>query len=668
MSDLSGQLIDGRYQLQHLIAAGGMASIYAAFDTRLDRKVAVKIMHPHLANDEDFVHRFIREAKATASLSHPNIVAIQDQGWNEGGTPAVFLVMEFIEGFTLRELLHERGALPPEVAIQYLSPVVSALVAAHKQGIIHRDLKPENILIAKDGRVKIADFGLARGASLGSTMTVESSVVLGSVSYLAPEQVQRGVSDARSDVYSLGIMFFEMIVGQRPFDGESPIAIAYKHVNERVPAPSELKPGLPKLLDDIVLKATEPNPDKRYKDAAAMELDIQKLEHVLDPSRRQLTLELDVSPLFAKPAKSARGEKPNKRTEVSKANAGESKPPRQGLRFGSVPVTSPITRTSSSPTPGIASDAMRETTNSTAEIRRRKLSRRVKRNRFIATIIVLGALGFGWYHFFGAGSGISVPSVAGLTQTQAENMLRPLGLNVDVTTSIASEDVPAGTIISSSPGGGGHVKKGGFVHLTISTGPAQITVPLLVGLSPADANKAIAAAGLQIGTTSQAYSDTVTVGAVIDGVPSAGTQVRKNTQINLLVSQGPAPAGAQSYVGLTSDQALNELTAAGYNVLSKYGYSETVPPGSVISQSPPANTPLPKGSNVTIVISSGSAKVQVPNVLKESAKSATANLENLGFVVKVKSEGARKSKVVIATSPKAGSKLKRGGTVTITVR
>ena len=609
MSDLSGQLIDGRYQLQHLIAAGGMASIYAAFDSRLDRKVAVKIMHPHLANDEEFVNRFIREAKATASLSHPNIVAIQDQGWNEGGTPAVFLVMEFIEGFTLRELLHEQGALAPELAVRYIAPVISALVAAHKQGIIHRDLKPENILIAHDGRVKIADFGLARGASLGSTMTVESSVVLGSVSYLAPEQVQRGVSDSRSDIYSLGIMLFEMVVGRRPFDGESPIAIAYKHVNERVPSPSSERSGLPTLLDAIVLKATEPNPDKRYKDAAAMELDIQQLQQQLDPARRQLTLELDVAPLLSKPAKSS---KRRERTE----NAT-----RPGLRFGSVPVTTPITRTSTSQT-SPESGIMRDTTNSTAEIRRRKLSRRVKRNRFIAALLVLGGLTFGWYHFLGSGSGVSIPSIVGLSQSQANAMLQPLGLHTDIAAQVVSEDVPAGTIISSLPGGGGHVRKGGTVHLTLSQGPVQVAVPLLIGLSPADANKAIASAGLQIGTSSPAFSDSVTVGAVIDGVPAAGTQVRKNTQVNLLVSQGPAPAASA----------------------------------------------LPNGSNLTTANSSDSAKVTVPDVLKLSTRVASAKLKKAGFVVKVKSKGALANKVVISLSPKAGTQFKRGGTVTITVR
>ena len=194
MSDLTGELIDGRYQLQKLVAAGGMASIYVAMDLRLDRLVAVKVMHPHLANDEDFVNRFIKEAKATAALNHPNVVSIQDQGWNEGGSPAVFIVMEYIDGNTLRDYLFERGTLSAEEVLQYIIPVVSALAAAHSQGIIHRDIKPENILISKDGRVKIADFGLARGDQLGSTQTVESSIVLGSVSYLSPEQVQRGIS------------------------------------------------------------------------------------------------------------------------------------------------------------------------------------------------------------------------------------------------------------------------------------------------------------------------------------------------------------------------------------------------------------------------------------------------------------------------------------------
>ena len=263
MSDLSGELIDGRYQLTRQVANGGMASVYEAIDTRLDRKVAVKIMHPHLAQDEAFVNRFIREAKAAAALSHPNIVAVQDQGWNQNGVPAVFIVMELIEGHTLREYLNERGRFEIKDAINYLTPILSALAAAHDLGIVHRDMKPENIWISKECRVKIADFGLARGELIGSTMTAESSVILGSVSYLSPEQVQRGVADSRSDVYAVGIVAFEMLTGEKPFLGESPIQIAYMHVNQEIPSLRSKRKEIPEALDALILKATDRDPDKR---------------------------------------------------------------------------------------------------------------------------------------------------------------------------------------------------------------------------------------------------------------------------------------------------------------------------------------------------------------------------------------------------------------------
>jgi len=284
MSDLTGELIDGRYQLLRQVANGGMASIYEAIDTRLDRKVAVKIMHPHLAQDEAFVSRFIKEAKAAAALSHPNIVAVQDQGWNQSGVPAVFLVMELIEGHTLREYLNERGRFEIKDAINYLTPILSALAAAHALGIVHRDIKPENILISKEGRIKIADFGLARGELIGSTMTAESSVILGSVSYLSPEQVQRGIADSRSDVYAAGIVAYEMLTGEKPFSADSPIQIAYMHVNEEIPRLRRKRKEIPQALDDLIASSTAKDPDERPRTAGEF---LEKLQQIHSSTRKK---------------------------------------------------------------------------------------------------------------------------------------------------------------------------------------------------------------------------------------------------------------------------------------------------------------------------------------------------------------------------------------------
>jgi serine/threonine-protein kinase len=637
VSDLTGELIDGRYQLERLIASGGMASIYVAMDTRLDRLVAVKIMHPHLANDEEFVNRFIREAKAAAALSHPNIVAIQDQGWNEGGSPAVFIVMEYIDGFTLRELLHERGSLSPDELLRYMIPVVSALAQAHQSGIVHRDIKPENILISKDGRVKLADFGLARGAQLGATMTVESSVVLGSVSYLSPEQVQRGISDQRSDIYSVGVVLFELLTGRKPYEGESPIQIAYKHVNERIPAPSTLRKDLPPSLDAIISKATSPNPDQRHKDAGVLLSELRTVQIELDPQKRQLTLELDI-PIAASKKKSRRlpGEVRIGNSIVDRVRT----------------LTEPIMR-----------DA--EPVESTAQIRRRA-SRRVIRNRFVGLILLLSiGSGAAWYELIG--SKISIPSIAGLSQSEAQSSLAPLGLNLVVIARAYSEDIPAGKVITSDPGGGGHLSKGESVKVTLSKGPERIAIPSIAGMTPDAASAALTAAGLKVGTTTQGFSSTITTGMVIDGDPVAGTPVRRNSIVNLLISKGIQQVTLSSYVGLSGDQASNELTTAGFKVISTFGYSDTVPAGSVISQKPDGAGTVPFGASISIVVSQGPQSVFIPNLYNLSQSRATLALENLQLKVKVRKIGSKKNKTVTNISPKVGTKVKRGSTVTITL-
>jgi serine/threonine-protein kinase len=635
VSDLSGEIIDSRYQLQKLIATGGMASIYEALDIRLDRSVAVKIMHPHLANDEEYVARFIREAKAAASLSHPNVVAIQDQGWNEGGVPAVFLVMELIDGFTLREYIHEKGALSVKESLRYFSPVISALVAAHKLGIVHRDIKPENILISKDGRVKVADFGLARAATSGATMTIESSTILGSVSYLSPEQVARGVSDARSDVYALGIVLFEMLTGQRPFEGDSPIQIAYKHVNERVPAPSTLKSGIPESIDQIVLKATAPNPDQRYRDASELERDIQKVERELEPAKRQLSLELDVAPIM-------NSEKKRKKL-ISTPNESE-----------------PVMREKTNSSKGNSSKEIARTKS------KKRTSKRVKRNRFIALLIV-AALFFGAWNMVGGGAKIAIPSLVGMTEKQASTTLKQLGLSADVSAQIFSEGTKPGLVLSSNPGGGGKVRANGTVHLTLSKGAERITVPDIAGTSVDNATQAIKAAGLIVGTTTHAFSETIAKDSVVNTSPEIGTPLRRSSSVNIIISDGQA-LGGKSYIGLPSDQALNEISDAGFTVNTSYAYSESVAVGMVISQTLPTSVKVGQKSVVNIVVSQGSAYAYIPQVRGRTLKEATAAIEGLGLkVAKPKIIGTRKNKVVINVSPAEKSKVKPGSLVTLTL-
>lgn len=635
MSELIGEIIDGRYQLARVVGSGGMATIYAAIDLRLDRQVAVKIMHSHLAQDEQFVSRFIREAKAAASLSHPNIVAVLDQGWNQGGTPCVFIVMELIEGATLRDYLIEQGSLSPERALSIITPVASALAAAHKLGIVHRDIKPENILVSKEGRIKIADFGLARGALLGNTMTAESSVILGSVSYLSPEQVQRGVADARSDIYSLGIVLFEILTGQKPYQGEDPVQVAIKHVNERVPAPSSLKPGLSVEIDQLVLSATDIDPDKRPKDAVVLLERIRELSEKLDPRKRQLSLELDLPPLAIK--------------EVGKRD-GAKRLRRDKDREVEIPKNQEA--------------AVKKEKSSS--IAKKALSKRVKRNRQIAALIAI-ALGIGiWYVIVGPGSKVIVPSLAGLTVKEATSELADLGLDLKVEREEFSEDIPENRVINSSPAGGGRISPDGTVEVTISKGKERYIVPTLQGLKIEIAEGLISDNNLVVGEIIEEFSSEFPKGFIMRSSPAAGERIKRDSQVTLYLSKGVEQVGVSSYQGKSGEQALNELTEAGFDVETKYVFSEDLPIGAVVSQIPSGGD-IDKGSVITLTVSKGSQFVFIPNVFSLSEAKAVDTLKDLDLKVVVKKVGNKKTKVVTNISPKVGEKVKRGSTVTITV-
>ncbi|CAB4821735.1 unannotated protein [freshwater metagenome] len=631
MADLTGEIIDGRYQLLSLIASGGMGSIYSALDTRLDRSVAVKIMHPHLAQDEEFVSRFIKEAKAAAALSHPNIVNVQDQGWNTGGVPAVFIVMELVEGATLRDYLDEQGALGVESALRYLVPILSALAAAHERGIVHRDIKPENILISKEGRVKVADFGLARGALLGNTMTGESSIILGSVSYLSPEQVQRGIADERSDVYATAIVAFEMLTGKKPFEGETPIQIAYKHVNEKVPAPSTINSKVPATLDALIQRASDKDPDKRPANAGEFLSALREIQSALDPSRKQMSLELDLPPaaLQSKVRKKGRG----------------------------------VTGKSPIPSARVEPVAPPEITART----RRKTSRRVQRNRAIALLLVIALIAGGWYLKTGPGARIVVPSLAGMKVAAATAQLKAVGLVGEVDKEVFSEEINKGLIIESRPAGGGRIKADGIVKYILSKGPERYVIPNLQGESPTAAIAILTKDPLKVGNQTELFDPKIPVGQVIGTDPKAGSSVTRDSVINILISKGQEQVVLNSYVGKIGEQALNELTDAGFNVSTKYVSSETVPLGAVISQSPDGGGSQGKGAAVALVISKGTDFTFIPNVYSLEESVAVKALKSLGLKYTVRRIGSKKIKHVTNVTPKVGTSVKRGSTVSLTV-
>ena len=636
MSERVGDLIDGRYEITSIISRGGMATVYSAMDTRLDRTVAVKIMHSHLAQDEEFVSRFIREAKAAAALSHPNLVQVYDQGWNQGGLPAVFLVMEYIPGATLRDHLFAVGLLQPKEALEIIDQVLSALIYAHRSGIIHRDIKPENIMITADGRAKLGDFGLARAVSTGNTLTADANVLMGTVAYLAPEQVQRGIADIKSDIYSLGIVLFEMLTGKKPYEGETPIQIAYRHVHDRVPAPSTLYGSITKDLDALVLRATAPDPGLRYQSASEFREDVAKSLALLDPNEQQLSLPLGIPEELRRPKQARQKEKPRQMKESNAARQEMTKPK----------------------------------VSNTSEIRR-KTSRRVRRNRLIA-LMVAGLIGFaGWYQLFGPGSESAIPSVVGGTRQEAISTMEKLGITVKVRKSTFDELVPKGKIISMSPPAGSRLAEGASISVIISKGPERYKVPNLKGATISEATIALANQKLVVGSTQSEFNAKVPKDQIISSAPAPGTLVKKNTEINLIISKGAELVTLPNYVGKSSEQALNELTDSGFDVIQQEEFSDRYPIGIVIAQTPD-QPEIAKGAKVTITLSKGPERVKVPSgILKLEESKARKLLEDFGFIVKeLKPAKVAKGKklFVVKVTPNEGSLVKPNSAITIEVK
>jgi serine/threonine-protein kinase len=633
---LIGRLVDGRYRIDARVARGGMATVYRATDVRLDRTVALKVMHPSFAEDPDFVARFTREARAAARLANPHIVKVFDQG-QDGSV--IYLAMEYVPSRTLRDVLNERGRLPVNEALSIIEPVLQALAAAHAESVVHRDVKPENVLIGNDGHVFVTDFGLARATNAASTQHMTSGLLLGTVAYLSPEQVKPGVSDERSDVYATGIVLYEMLTGAPPFTGDEAISVAYRHVNEDVPPPSEQVPGLSSELDEAVLAATSRDPNRRPADAAAL------LQLVRSVPRVQTSIDLQqtmVVPVAAGVGAAAATRHDTAVSLAAPVSGGEASAPPE------------VKASSNGSGPPQALDPERH----------RKRSRR---RGFIALAIVLilavAAGAFAWW--LGAGRTTTVPRVTGLTAQAAEAALKEQGLEVKYGDERFSEIVKAGEVISSDPEQGSQIDSGGTVTLILSKGPERYDVPGVVGETLADAKAAIKQRHLRVGEVDHQYSTTVKANHVISALPKAGTSVRPDTQVDLVVSKGLPPVDVPSLIGKTESDAEAALSAKGltYQKVDEK-HSSQYAKGEVISQSPATGTSVAQGSTVSVVVSLGPPMVQVPDVVDMPLEEAITRLTDAGLKYSTYDlVGISPLNRVATQDPQGGSMAPRGSVV-----
>ncbi|MEU0740392.1 Stk1 family PASTA domain-containing Ser/Thr kinase [Streptomyces sp. NPDC006134] len=606
---LVGQVLDGRYRVDARIAVGGMATVYRAVDTRLDRVLALKVMHPTLAADASFVERFIREAKSVARLAHPNVVQVFDQG-TDGAY--VYLAMEYVSGCTLRDVLRERGALQPRAALDILEPVLAALGAAHRAGFVHRDMKPENVLIGDDGRVKVADFGLVRAVD---TVTNTTGAVLGTVSYLAPEQIEQGTADPRVDVYACGVVLYEMLTGAKPHDGDSPAQVLYRHLHEDVPPPSAAVPGMPYELDELVASATARTPQVRPHDAVA-------LLALTRRARGTLTAEqLDAVPPQALAAEHDNAED---RTSVIP-------------RALTVPRPLPVGEDDGDAGPdGAAADGVQRTSRlepppATAAPRRRPAVRRGPLAIVAAVLLVLGVGTGVWY--INSGQFTKVPPLLEKTEAQARDRLEEAGLEVGTVRHAHSDTVERGAVIGTDPGPGARIRGNDAVSLTISDGPAFVELPDLAGYRLDKARSVLRQEGLEPGMVTRAFSEDVPKGFVVSTDPATGTRMRAGAAVALTVSKG-RPVEVPDVTGEDLDDAKTALEEAGLKVrIATDQVTSEHDKGQVARQSPGEGRRVAAGDTVTLTLSKGPEMVEVPDVVGDGVDDARRKLEAAGFEV-----------------------------------
>jgi len=623
-------LFDGRYRIERKLGAGGMADVYLAEDQELGRRVAIKILNGRHANDDQFIERFRREAKNAAALNHPNIVSIYDRGEAED---TYYIAMEYLDGRTLKELIVSRGAAPVNVAIEYARQILSALRFAHRHGIVHRDIKPHNVLVDSEGRVKVTDFGIARA---GTSQMTETGSIVGTAQYLSPEQARGGEVDPRSDLYSLGVVLYELLTGKTPFDGETPVEIAMKHLSTTPKPPSKLRPDVPPELDMVVLRALAKNPEDRYQSADEMEADLERV---------------------------ARG------ARVAAATVDTAT---QVLRRPTPAVTAAEAATSATMIAPAAAATTRGVPPPIVEEEEYAEQRGPERPLWpwliaVAFVVAAAVAGFFVWHELAGSSKPQVPVGQYVNERQDAAVRRITAANLHPQVKhVASETHKKGFVFKQDPQAGQKVAKGGTVTIWVSTGPPKVTMPDVKGDTWTQAQQILVNLGLQPRRFSVpgATKDKVTATD-----PPAGKSVSKGSTVRVNVMSGPAMATVPNVVGLSSNEAISRLNADGFNANPRI-VDSTAPQGQVVAQNPTPGTSRPKGSSVTIQVSNGPPQVNVPTVVGDSSRQAVAALQAQGFQVQQQFQSVNDPSLdgqVLSQNPQGGSSALKGSTVTIVV-
>jgi beta-lactam-binding protein with PASTA domain/predicted Ser/Thr protein kinase len=627
---LIDQVFDGRYRVVRKLGTGGMANVYLAEDQELGRRVAIKMLDDRHSQDEQFVERFRREAKNVAGLSHPNIVSIYDRGEAEG---TYYIAMEYLEGRTLKELLVRRGPTPLAVAIDYARQILAAVGFAHRNGIVHRDIKPHNVVVAPDGRLKVTDFGIARS---GTSQMTETGSIIGTAQYLSPEQAKGAPVTPASDIYSVGIVLYEMLTGLVPFTGDTPLEIAMKHLSAIPEPPSEHRAEVPHDLDSIVLRALAKDPADRYQSAEEMDADL---------------------------ARAARGQAVAPETEEAATQvlrgAGATTLSNAPTEVTRRPVTVVPPAPPYAPPTGFY-----------------EYDEPMRRRSFwpwlLALVLVAAAIVAGWYVYtkiqdqLAQTKPVAVPLVEGSVERLAVQKIVASGLNVKVRR-VPSETADVGRVYDQQPAPGERIDKGNTVVILVSSGKPKVTVPGVIGQQATDAVAALTQRGLKA-KVHRINSDKES-GTVTGQFPKAGTRLIKGESVRINVSQGPKPVGVPPVVGVPYEQAAGTLQGSGFAV-ARRDVESNEPKGVVVQMDPPANTLASKGATITVFVSKGPKEFAVPDVTSFSRADAIATLRNSGFKVLVDvidTTDASQDGVVLTQTPGPGETAKPGTTVTITV-